>query len=71
MYRTLLVMGLLLATQAGVSQSRSRADLRWTVDFPEDLAFVREVYARLYPFDPAFTSDAVAALEVNTARTPA
>jgi spore coat polysaccharide biosynthesis protein SpsF len=56
---------------AGVARHESLAGLRWTVDFPEDLAFVREVYARLYPLDPAFTSDAVAALDVNTARTPA
>jgi spore coat polysaccharide biosynthesis protein SpsF len=56
---------------AGVARPESLASLRWTVDFPEDLAFVREVYARLYPLDPEFTSDAVAALEVNTARMPA
>ena len=35
------------------------------------LAFVRDVYARLYPFDPEFGSDAIAALDVNSARTPA
>lgn len=28
--------------------------LRWTVDEPRDLEFVREVYARLYPDNPAF-----------------
>jgi spore coat polysaccharide biosynthesis protein SpsF len=56
---------------AGVTRCESLAGLRWTVDFPEDLAFVRDVYARLYPLDPEFTSDAVAALDVNTARTPA
>jgi spore coat polysaccharide biosynthesis protein SpsF len=56
---------------AGVARHESLAGLRWTVDFPEDLAFVRDVYARLYPLDPAFTSDAVAALDVNTAGTPA
>jgi spore coat polysaccharide biosynthesis protein SpsF len=29
---------------------------RWTVDTPEDFAFVAAVYADLYPADPAFTS---------------
>ncbi len=28
--------------------------LRWTVDNADDLAFVREVYSRLYPANPAF-----------------
>jgi spore coat polysaccharide biosynthesis protein SpsF len=56
---------------AGVARRQSLASLRWTVDLPEDLTFVRDVYARLYPFDPEFTSDAIAALDVNTARTPA
>jgi spore coat polysaccharide biosynthesis protein SpsF len=56
---------------AGVARHKSLAMLRWTVDFPEDLAFVRDVYAKLYPFDPGFSSDAVAALAVNTAKAPA
>lgn len=30
-----------------VKQSPDRSDLRWTVDYPEDLAFVRAVYAEL------------------------
>ncbi|WP_372786381.1 cytidylyltransferase domain-containing protein [Phenylobacterium sp.] len=51
---------------AGVARHESLAMLRWTVDLPEDLAFVRDVYAQLYPFDPAFDSDAIAALPVNT-----
>jgi len=55
----------------GVSRERSLADLRWTVDFPQDLAFVRDVYARLYPGDPAFGSDAIAALAINSAQVPA
>jgi spore coat polysaccharide biosynthesis protein SpsF len=55
---------------AGVSRQESLAELRWTVDFPEDMAFVRDVYARLYPFDPEFDSDAVVALAVNTAKAP-
>jgi spore coat polysaccharide biosynthesis protein SpsF len=56
---------------AGVARHTSLASLRWTVDYPEDLAFVRDVYARLYPFDPAFGTDAIAALAVNTAKAPA
>lgn len=51
---------------AGVSRETSLAMLRWTVDLPEDLAFVRDVYAQLYPRDPAFDSEAVADLPVNT-----
>jgi spore coat polysaccharide biosynthesis protein SpsF len=39
-----------------------RAALRWTVDEPRDLDFVRAVYARLYPVNPAFTSDDIVAL---------
>ena len=31
-------------------------DIRWTVDRPDDFAFVSEVYAALYPADPAFTT---------------
>jgi spore coat polysaccharide biosynthesis protein SpsF len=56
---------------AGVARHASLADLRWTVDYPQDLAFVRDVYAKLYPYDPAFDSDDIAALSVNTAQAPA
>lgn len=55
----------------GVSRSPSLAHLRWTVDLPADLDFVRDVYARLYPADPAFTSEAIVALETNSAPIPA
>ena len=34
---------------------------RWTVDTPEDFAFVSAVYEALYPGKPAFTSDDVLA----------
>ena len=34
---------------------------RWTVDTPEDFAFVSAVYADLYPSNPAFTSEDVLA----------
>jgi spore coat polysaccharide biosynthesis protein SpsF len=51
---------------ASLSRAPSLAHLRWTVDVPEDLAFVREVYAQLYPAHPAFTSDEVVALARNS-----
>jgi spore coat polysaccharide biosynthesis protein SpsF len=56
---------------AGVAQHRSQAKLRWTVDLPADLEFVRDVYAKLYPFNPEFTTDDVLALAVNSAPVPA
>jgi len=56
---------------AYLSQSPSRAHLRWTVDFPEDLAFVRDVYERLYPANPAFTSADVEALARNSSEAAA
>lgn len=41
---------------------RDLSDLRWTVDTPEDLEFVREVYARLLP-SPFELDDVLALLE--------
>lgn len=38
------------------------SSLRWTVDEPADLAFVTEVYADLYPKNPAFDTAAVLGL---------
>ena len=32
------------------------SSLRWTVDEPEDFAFIRRVYEELYPDNPAFTT---------------
>jgi spore coat polysaccharide biosynthesis protein SpsF len=49
-----------------VSDAPSLAHLRWTVDLPEDLAFVRYVYETLYPRNPAFTSAEIAALPRNS-----
>jgi len=37
-----------------VIQSLDQSFLRWTVDYPEDLEFVRQVYARLLPVNPQF-----------------
>lgn len=36
--------------------------MRWTVDGPEDLEFVMEVYKRLYPLKPDFGSAEILAL---------
>jgi spore coat polysaccharide biosynthesis protein SpsF len=41
-------------TLTSVVQAPDRSDLRWTVDIPGDLEFVRTVYARLYPGNPRF-----------------
>jgi len=49
-----------------VSDAPNLAHLRWTVDLPEDLDFVRHVYETLYPGDPAFTSADVVALARNS-----
>ena len=38
-----------------VTQPENLAALRWTVDNPDDLAFVRDVYAHLYSRNPRFT----------------
>jgi spore coat polysaccharide biosynthesis protein SpsF len=56
---------------AGVARHDSQANLRWTVDVPADLEFVREVYAKLYPVKPAFTSQDILRLPVNSAPAPA
>jgi spore coat polysaccharide biosynthesis protein SpsF len=44
---------------AGLEQHASEGEVRWTVDRPDDLAFVRAVYEALYPRKAAFTSDNV------------
>jgi len=44
---------------ANYRYSRDLSRLRWTVDEPEDLEFVRRVYEALYPKKPAFTMDDV------------
>lgn len=40
-------------------------DLRWTVDTPEDFAFVERVYEALYPANPAFLSKDIARLTAD------
>lgn len=39
---------------ANYSGDQDFSDLRWTVDSPEDFAFVQWVYAELYPSNPEF-----------------
>ena len=48
-----------LYPQAHLVHPRDRSALRWTVDHPEDLAFVRQVFEALYPADPEFSSQDV------------
>ena len=40
-----------------VSDVIDRSELRWTVDYPEDLTFVREIYSKLYSDINLFTSE--------------
>ncbi|MES2032897.1 MAG: NTP transferase domain-containing protein [Pseudomonadota bacterium] len=47
--------------QAFHSQAAEEGEVRWTVDRPDDYAFVATVYDALYANDRAFTSDAVRA----------
>ena len=51
-----------LFTQGELVQDRDESALRWTVDTPQDYAFVEKVYAALYPTKPDFTSDDIRAL---------
>ena len=46
---------------AGLEQSPDEGEVRWTVDRPDDLDFVRAVYDALYTANPTFTSDDVRA----------
>jgi spore coat polysaccharide biosynthesis protein SpsF len=50
-----------LFAQDFISQDVDEGEVRWTVDRPDDLEFVRQVYAALYPDKRAFTSDDVRA----------
>ena len=49
-------------TCADQTQPRDESALRWTVDTPEDFAFVERVYDALYPTNPRFTSEDIRAL---------
>jgi spore coat polysaccharide biosynthesis protein SpsF len=48
--------------QTYLSQAAEEGDVRWTVDYRDDYAFVVAVYDALYAANPAFTSDDVRAL---------
>lgn len=50
---------------AELTQARDDSALRWTVDTPQDFAYVERVYAALYAANPAFTSDDIRALPFN------
>ncbi len=43
--------------RGSVVSGRDLASLRWTVDAPEDLAFVDEIFSDLYPQNPEFGMD--------------
>ena len=43
----------------GLTQEADEGEVRWTVDLPDDYAFVSAVYDALYPVEPAFSSDDV------------
>jgi len=45
-----------------VTQPADHSELRWTVDYPEDFAFVEAVYNRLFAGSPAFGQSEVLAL---------
>lgn len=49
-------------SRSDLVQARDESALRWTVDTPDDFAFVERVYDALYPTKPAFTSEDVRAL---------
>lgn len=47
-----------------VENDRNLSNLRWVVDYPEDLEFVRQVYGNLYNQNPNFvTADVMSLLE--------
>jgi spore coat polysaccharide biosynthesis protein SpsF len=46
---------------ASFAQAADEGEVRWTVDRPDDLEFVRAVYDALYETAPTFSSDAIRA----------
>ena len=47
-----------------LTQERDLAALRWTVDYADDLEFVRSVFEQLYPDKPSFETADVLALPI-------
>lgn len=48
------------------SQEQNLSHLRWTLDYPEDLEFIKSVYEQLYPANPVFgTKNILALLEAH------
>jgi spore coat polysaccharide biosynthesis protein SpsF len=41
---------------SSLTQPIDHSDLRWTVDYPSDLEFVRAIYGELYDSNPAFST---------------
>ncbi|HEX5379979.1 MAG TPA: glycosyltransferase family protein [Phenylobacterium sp.] len=54
----------------GLTREPSLAHLRWTVDYPEDLEFVRHVYGALHASNPDFGTAEIAALDWNSSKAP-
>jgi spore coat polysaccharide biosynthesis protein SpsF len=52
----------------GLTRAPSLAHLRWTVDYPADLDFVRHVYGALHAGAPDFGTEAIAALDWNSSK---
>jgi len=57
-----------LYRQVFVSQAAAEGDVRWTVDYPDDYAFIRAVYDGLYPSRPRFQLRRCAPLRSRAAR---
>lgn len=57
-------------TLGSLTRTPSLAHLRWTVDYPEDLDFVRHVYGALYAGNPDFGTEEIAALDWNSSKAP-
>ena len=51
-----------------VADAIDRSELRWTVDYPEDLNFVREIYSLLYSDSVLFTSEDIREVIVQNPR---
>ena len=48
-----------------IKNKKDQSDLRWTLDYPEDLIFVRKVYEKLYNKNPVFGMNEILSLLSN------